>query len=106
MAETKLNPEQINSPTSIAKTEDSASGVATSSLPNDGRAYLRSLLNKTLEVRLTDGRILLGQFLCIDKDANLIIGSAVEYSKENSGEPRTLGLAMIPGRHVTTIWSV
>jgi small nuclear ribonucleoprotein (snRNP)-like protein len=71
----------------------------------DGREFLRSLLNKTLQVKLTDGRILIGQFLCIDKDANLIIGSAVEYSTDNiSAEPRTLGLAMIPGRHATGIW--
>lgn len=69
-----------------------------------GKELLRTLLNKTLKIRLTDGRSLVGQFLCVDRDANIIIGSATEYSNDElQGEPRVLGLAMVPGRHAKSI---
>lgn len=70
----------------------------------EGKELLRTLLNKTLRIRLTDGRTLVGQFLCVDRDANIIIGSATEYSNDQlQGEPRILGLAMVPGRHAKAI---
>lgn len=57
-----------------------------------------------MKIKLTDGRILVGIFLCTDKDANVILGTCAEYlSEENSGEPRMLGLAMVPGRHIVSI---
>lgn len=69
-----------------------------------GKELLRTLLNKILTIQLTDGRTLQGLFLCVDRDANIIIGSAAEYpSPELVGEPRILGLAMVPGRHVVSI---
>lgn len=70
----------------------------------EGKELLRCLLNKTLRIKLTDGRTLVGQFLCVDRDANIIIGSATEYSTDLLvGEPRVLGLAMVPGRHALSI---
>lgn len=69
-----------------------------------GKELLQSLLNKWMKINLTDGRTLTGNFLCVDRDANIIIGSATEYSSDSmSGEPRILGLAMVPGRHVVSI---
>jgi len=69
-----------------------------------GLDLLRSLLNKKLTIKLTDERTLVGVFLCVDRDANIIIGSASEYSDEHLvGEARVLGLAMVPGRHVVSI---
>jgi len=74
-----------------------------------GRKMLRSYLNKNMQIKLTDGRILIGIFLCTDKDANVILGTCDEYlnqeSLENSqlGERRLLGLAMVPGRHIVSI---
>jgi len=57
-----------------------------------------------MKIKLTDGRILIGIFLCTDKDANVILGTCAEYlTEENSREPRMLGLAMIPGRHIISI---
>lgn len=57
-----------------------------------------------MKIKLTDGRILVGIFLCTDKDANVILGTCAEYlSEDNSGEPRMLGLAMVPGRHIVSI---
>ena len=62
-----------------------------------------------MKIKLTDGRILIGVFLCTDKDANVILGTCDEYLSEESvensqlGERRMLGLAMIPGRHIVSI---
>jgi len=81
-------------------TENTSSGNISS-----GRKLLRSsYLNKNMKIKLTDGRILIGIFLCTDKDANVILGTCAEYlTEENSRDPRMLGLAMIPGRHIISI---
>nr|ACO13686.1 LSM domain-containing protein 1 [Esox lucius] len=72
-----------------------------------GRQKLESLLNKNMRIRMTDGRTLVGLFLCTDRDCNVILGSAQEFLKSSDsfsqGEPRVLGLAMIPGHHVVSI---
>lgn len=74
-----------------------------------GAVKLRSWLNKTFRVEMTDGRVLTGIFLCTDRDANIILGSCSEYlpmdekNKIVNEEPRMLGLVMIPGKHIVTI---
>lgn len=74
-----------------------------------GAVQLRSWLNKTFRVEMTDGRVLTGVFLCTDRDANIILGSCSEYlpvdekTKMVNEEPRMLGLVMIPGKHIVTI---
>uniref|UniRef100_A0A2K5LY63 N-alpha-acetyltransferase 38, NatC auxiliary subunit n=5 Tax=Catarrhini TaxID=9526 RepID=A0A2K5LY63_CERAT len=84
--------------------EDSAAARA--------RQQLEALLNKTMRIRMTDGRTLVGCFLCTDRDCNVILGSAQEawlqplFSGAHSfsaGEPRVLGLAMVPGHHIVSI---
>uniref|UniRef100_UPI00398E9681 N-alpha-acetyltransferase 38, NatC auxiliary subunit n=1 Tax=Pristiophorus japonicus TaxID=55135 RepID=UPI00398E9681 len=76
-------------------------------LYSHARQMLESLLNKSMRIRMTDGRTLIGLFLCTDRDCNVILGSAQEYLKPTDclaqGEPRVLGLAMIPGHHVVSI---
>ncbi|XP_019713976.1 N-alpha-acetyltransferase 38, NatC auxiliary subunit isoform X1 [Hippocampus comes] len=71
------------------------------------REKLQRLLNKNMRIRMTDGRTLVGLFLCTDRDCNIILGSAQEFLKSkdtfSQGEPRVLGLAMIPGHHVVSI---
>lgn len=61
---------------------------------------------------MSDGRVLIGIFLCTDRDANVILGSCSEYlpeeennSSENTSkeEPRVLGLVMVPGKHIVNI---
>ncbi|CAL9694670.1 unnamed protein product [Knipowitschia caucasica] len=68
---------------------------------------LEGLLNKNMRIRMTDGRTLVGLFLCTDRDCNVILGSAQEFLKStdtfSQGEPRVLGLAMIPGHHIVSI---
>ncbi|XP_077444736.1 uncharacterized protein LOC144065618 isoform X2 [Stigmatopora argus] len=71
------------------------------------RQKLQGLLNKNMRIRMTDGRTLVGLFLCTDRDCNVILGSAQEFLKSadtfSQTEPRVLGLAMIPGHHVVSI---
>ncbi|XP_038624844.1 N-alpha-acetyltransferase 38, NatC auxiliary subunit [Tachyglossus aculeatus] len=77
--------------------------------PASGRArrQLEGLLNKNMRIRMTDGRTLVGCFLCTDRDCNVILGSAQEFLKPSdsfsTGEPRVLGLAMVPGHHIVSI---
>lgn len=56
---------------------------------------------------MTDGRILIGSFLCTDRDANVILASCSEYlssdSSTTSEEPRLLGLVMVPGKHIVSV---
>ncbi|XP_061664114.1 N-alpha-acetyltransferase 38, NatC auxiliary subunit isoform X2 [Syngnathoides biaculeatus] len=74
---------------------------------SQAREKLQGLLNKNMRIRMTDGRTLVGLFLCTDRDCNIILGSAQEFLKStdtfSQGEPRVLGLAMIPGHHVVSI---
>nr|KAF6305391.1 N-alpha-acetyltransferase 38, NatC auxiliary subunit [Pipistrellus kuhlii] len=78
------------------------------------RQQLQALLNKTMRIRMSDGRTLVGCFLCTDRDCNVILGSAQEFLKPSgqcwgmhhsfsAGEPRVLGLAMVPGHHIVSI---
>ena len=45
------------------------------------RQQLEALLNKTMRIRMTDGRTLVGCFLCTDRDCYVILGSAQEFLK-------------------------
>ncbi|KFM60696.1 LSM domain-containing protein 1, partial [Stegodyphus mimosarum] len=71
------------------------------------RQRLESWLNKNMKIEMTDGRILIGIFLCTDRDRNVILGSCAEYlqteNDESVEEPRVLGLAMVPGHHIVSI---
>ncbi|XP_028157879.1 N-alpha-acetyltransferase 38-B, NatC auxiliary subunit [Ostrinia furnacalis] len=72
----------------------------------DGKTKLRKWLNMNFRIEMTDGRVLIGVFLCTDRDANVILGACSEYLKGNEGEaeePRVLGLVMVPGRHIVSI---
>lgn len=72
-----------------------------------GKKKLESWLNGHLKIRMTDGRVLIGIFLCTDRDANVILGSCSEYLREEDilteEDPRILGLVMVPGRHIVSI---
>lgn len=43
------------------------------------RKLIRSWLNRSMKVKITDGRTVIGVFLCTDKHSNLILGSCHEY---------------------------
>lgn len=61
-----------------------------------GRAKLQLWLYRSMRVVMTDGRILIGIFLCTDSDANVILGVCSEFTKDG-GDERMLGLVMVPG---------
>ena len=50
-----------------------------SSDPGDGPEFIRSCLNKQFAVTITDGRVVVGDFVCTDRDANIILGGTQEY---------------------------
>ncbi|XP_077286550.1 LSMD1 domain-containing protein Sbat [Arctopsyche grandis] len=72
---------------------------------SEGRQKLKGWIDKHFRIVMTDGRTLIGYFLCTDRDANIILGTCEEYLKsEMEGEePRFLGLVMVPGRHIVSI---
>lgn len=47
----------------------------------NGKSWLRKLLNQNFRVEMTDGRVLIGVFLCTDRDANVILGKTVDVMK-------------------------
>ena len=67
---------------------------------------IRDLLNRRLRVSVQDGRIIIGTFVCVDPDCNMILSQCNEYTPdalEDSDVPRRLQLAMIPGKYATRI---
>ncbi|XP_040157663.1 N-alpha-acetyltransferase 38, NatC auxiliary subunit isoform X2 [Anopheles arabiensis] len=69
---------------------------------NPKRELLRSWLNRLFRIKMTDGRILSGYFVCTDADANVVLQATSEFT-EIGGEERVLGLVMIPGRYIVSI---
>lgn len=73
----------------------------------DVRNKLMSWIGRNMRIKMSDGRTLVGQFLCTDNQRNVILGCAQEYfqySETNCDEdPRILGLAMIPGKHIQSM---
>lgn len=71
------------------------------------RQNLEGWLNRFMRIKMTDGRILIGAFVCTDRDRNIILGSCDEYVNaqdlDDKEEPRVLGLAMVPGQHIVSI---
>ncbi|KAI8595759.1 hypothetical protein EDD21DRAFT_287414, partial [Dissophora ornata] len=45
---------------------------------------LRSLLNRSTRIKITDGRIFIGQFMCIDNSKNIILSGAYESRPPSS----------------------
>ena len=92
--------------TATTTTTAATTAAATPKIP-PGRTYLESLLNKSMKIKISDGRTLIGQFLCTDRDKNIILGACQEYigepDSDDTEEPRLLGLAMVPGRHVVSM---
>lgn len=72
---------------------------------SEKRKLLESWLNKIMRIKISDGRTLIGSFLCTDQDRNIILGSCQEFvgSSDEKEEPRILGLAMVPGKHIVSI---
>jgi len=45
----------------------------------NAREKLNLYLGSQMKVAVSDGRVLIGEFMCTDKDRNLILGNCEEY---------------------------
>ena len=45
----------------------------------EARDLLSGYLNRRMRVFLSDGRVIIGNFLCTDRDSNLVLGNCGEY---------------------------
>ncbi|OQR85411.1 hypothetical protein THRCLA_23030 [Thraustotheca clavata] len=69
------------------------------------------LLNQPLRVEISDGRIIIGLFHCLDHEKNLILTDANEYRYPHNDDdevPQTpskrfLGMALVPGKHIVKV---
>lgn len=52
---------------------------------------------------MIDGRILIGLFLCTDRDANIILGMCTESRPDTESEARNLGLSIVPKKAIKKI---
>ncbi|TPX64398.1 hypothetical protein SpCBS45565_g05913 [Spizellomyces sp. 'palustris'] len=67
-------------------------------MPDSARIQrLRDYLNHKARITISDGRIFIGHFVCIDKGQNTILAGAEEFK---NGERRFVGLIMVPGKHL------
>ncbi len=79
---------------------------------NDSRfGKLKEWLNRPLKVELSDGRTVLGSFLCTDNGPNIILGGTREFWLNpdtgqmcDGAESRLIGLAMVPCQHIKKLW--
>ena len=46
---------------------------------NSAREKLSSYLGNQMKVVISDGRVLIGEFMCTDQERNLILGNCDEY---------------------------
>jgi hypothetical protein len=69
----------------------------------EGEKWIYSLLGLEMKILITDQRVLLGHFICTDRDRNVIMQGTNEFMSEEeiaTKVGRSIGLAMIPGRHI------
>jgi len=71
---------------------------------------IREMLDSPLRVGLTDGRVIIGRFACLDKQRNILLTEAREtrWTEASSADTtggrseRHLGTVLVPRRWVTT----
>jgi small nuclear ribonucleoprotein (snRNP)-like protein len=68
-----------------------------------GPNYLRRLLNRNMKVKITDGRIIVGTFVCTDKASNIILSGSQEYIDSNSSGKYYYKLYIMHAIKTTTI---
>lgn len=84
------------------------SNDATTKRGIEARAKLRSWLGEIMRITITDGRTIVGGFVCTDRSGNIILENSCEYSSQSDEDgsknaPRMLGLALVPGHHIITM---
>ena len=67
---------------------------------------LKKYIGKDIRIIIDDNRIIEGEFQCIDRELNFIIGGAIELygidgdNDTNQKASKRLGMVLIPGKHV------
>lgn len=91
----------------------------------DAQAFLTQMLNRTLHVHTSDGRVFVGQMKCTDNERNLILAMTHEYRQPSEADvkraterheeegregnvkvdmrKRFVGLVVVPGEYITKI---
>eukprot|EP00126_Sphaerothecum_destruens_P010791 Sdes_comp20810_c0_seq10m17196 len=70
---------------------------------------LQGYLWKTLNITISDGRMFEGEFMCTDRDMNIVLSRCCEHrlvqreGYDDIVEDRYLGLVMVPGTHVVSV---
>lgn len=55
------------------------------------------LLNKRLKIHIIDGRVMVGDFICLDKQGNIILYNTVErLVRDDIVEEKPLGQVLVP----------
>lgn len=95
-------------------------------LPSPGATYLTALLNRTLHIHTSDGRMFAGQMKCTDPERNIILSMTHEYRQPSAADlqlaaekheragrlgdnvkvdlkKRFVGLVVVPGRFIERI---
>ncbi len=49
----------------------------------EAKDLLSGYLNRQMRVFLTDGRVIIGSFLCTDRDSNLVLSNCDEYLSQD-----------------------
>ncbi|KFD72950.1 hypothetical protein M514_14854 [Trichuris suis] len=81
-------------------------------MPTSGGLW--GLLQKYLYVQLPDERVVIGRFVCVDRDCNLVLSECTEYSAQESPngnqtngivmeKTRFLNFGHVPGRHIVKL---
>ena len=65
------------------KSSDSSSPLKINQNDTPKIRILKELINKKVEVSITDGRVFTGKFYCVDKQKNLILGETLETQKKS-----------------------
>ena len=81
-------------------------------MSSEAAADLQSFIGKPIKVRVTDGRIFVGELYCVDYKMSLLISNCNEFKQvkvsdlrdEYREELRPIGLALITKPHVDKIW--
>ena len=67
--------------------------------------WLENLLGTKLQIKISDGRIMRGDFMCTDRDQNIILTVSQEFKPNdvNFEDPKMIGLIMVPGESIIYI---
>ena len=62
---------------------------------------VKGMMGRQLRVHLTDGRVVMGLFDCVDKQGNVILDRALEWKSLAELETeRSVGYVLVPGKHI------